>query len=88
MVVSYKTETHYEFYDQRNGWVPQIYRATGESTWERKGSEWKLVRETVFRADTQLDPKWVEEHEVWNKTATEIIRRAGQVGGCHYPDCK
>lgn len=60
MVVNYKVESHFEFKTQSFGWAPEIHKETGEATWEKKGGEWKLVRETVFRADTQFDPKWVE----------------------------
>ena len=53
MVVYWKTESHYEFNDQRGCrcWQPQIYKATGETTWERKGDQWKVVRSTTLRAD-------------------------------------
>jgi len=76
MVVHYKVESHFEFNTQTYGWAPEIYKETGEGTWEKKGGEWKLVRVTVFHADTQFDPQWVELKEQEIKDFREIVRCA------------
>jgi hypothetical protein len=80
MVVYYKTETHYEFNDQRycRCWAPQIYTATGEDTWERKGGEWKLVQSKVFRADTQVDARWAEEQKAIINNHYEAAKRVAE----------
>ena len=69
MVVYWKSDWRYEFYDKRycGCWEPHIYNATGEDTWERKDGEWKVVRTTAVRSHDQVDPKWVE-------VQTEIVR--------------
>jgi len=63
MVVHYESEMRYEFNDQRDGygWVPEIYKPTGEETWERKFGKWKLVQSTISRIEVQVDPKWQAE---------------------------
>ena len=60
MVVSYKTESHFQFNVQRNGWTPMISKATGETTWEKKGDQWKIIRRTTLRYDVQVDPQWAQ----------------------------
>jgi hypothetical protein len=61
MVVYYKTEVHYQFHHQRAGWMGMIYNESGETTWEKKGGQWKMVRNTVFRSDAQGDPVWLQQ---------------------------
>ena len=80
MVVQYKTETHYEFNDQRycRCWQPHIYRATGEDTWEKKASEWKLVRSTSFSAHDQVDPKWAAEQKAIINNHYEAAKRVAE----------
>jgi hypothetical protein len=79
MVVNWKFEAHYEYYHPRNGWVPQIYKSTGESTWERKGGQWKLVAETTFRGDAQVDPVWLEHVRRKAQDRIDAAEAAGRV---------
>lgn len=58
LVVYYKNEFHYEYHDQRQGWVPMIDTSTGLETWERKGSRWKVVMTRTLRDDLKVDPEW------------------------------
>jgi ketosteroid isomerase-like protein len=73
MVVNYKSEWHFEFLLKPNCWVPEISNGSGSDTWEKKGGQWKLVRETVFRADTQIDPNWA---------AIAAARSASRLAAC------
>jgi hypothetical protein len=73
MVVYYKSEMRYELHSQRSGWVPQIYKETGETTWERKGDQWKIVQSTTFRADAQVDPSWLEEQKKDWESAQRVV---------------
>jgi len=86
MVVYVKSEWHFEFHDQRDGWVPKIFNGTAEDTWERKGGQWKLVRGHTLRAKTQVDPKWEAEKNAMRQRAIDdardIIRCSG---GCPPP---
>lgn len=82
MVVYYKSEWSFEFHDQRYGWIPEISKETGEDTWERKGGQWKLVRETVFRVERQVDPTWAAREKQSLDDARAIINCSG---GCPYP---
>jgi len=72
MVVTYKDEWYFEFHEQRDGWVPEIYKGSGEDTWERKGGQWKMVASTTFRAERQFDPVWVELQKSAYRKAGEI----------------
>jgi ketosteroid isomerase-like protein len=73
MVVCYKNEMRFEFHDRRLGWVPEVYKATGETTWERKGDQWKMIRSTTLRADAQVDPRWLEENKKDWETTQRVI---------------
>jgi hypothetical protein len=79
MVVNWKFESHYEYYDQRNGWLPTIYKSTGESTWEKKGGQWKLVEGTTFRRDAQVDPAWLEHVRRKAQDRIDAAHAAGKV---------
>ena len=73
MVVYYKSEEHYEVCNSRDGrWQPRIFGATGETTWERKGDQWKMVRGKTLRAETRLDPSWVQDEIDDFKSAQDI----------------
>ena len=71
MVVFVKNERHYELYNQRDGWRPIVAKITEEMTWERKGTEWRLVRETAYRAVAQVDPEWQKAVDELNIKAAE-----------------
>lgn len=73
MVVNYKSEWHFEFLLKPNCWVPEISNGSGSDTWDRKGGQWKLVRETVFRGNTQIDPNWA---------AIAAARSASRLAAC------
>jgi len=69
MVVYAKSESHFEFHDKSSGWVPMISKSSGESTWERKGDQWKIVRTTYLHYDVQVDPEYVKQQmEIINNT--------------------
>jgi hypothetical protein len=72
MVVTYKDEWNFEFREQRYGWVPEIYKGSGQDTWERKGGQWKIVASTTFRAERHYDPVWVQ-------TQLDAYRKSGEI---------
>src|SRR5215471_16360585 len=72
MVVTYKDLWYFEFHEQRDGWVPEIYKGSGEDTWKRKGGQWKIVASTTFQAERQFDPVWVELQKSAYRKAGEI----------------
>jgi hypothetical protein len=82
MVVYVKSEWHFEYHDQRYGWVPKIFNGTAEDTWERKGGQWKLVQTHNLRAKMQVDPKWLELQKQSLDDARAIINCSG---GCPPP---
>jgi hypothetical protein len=88
MVVHWKGEMRYEAnYEADNvhyGWVPMISKESGEDTWERKGGQWKLVRQTIDRADKQFDPSWVKARADMEK-AREKARADIASGWAHIP---
>jgi hypothetical protein len=61
MVVDRWSEAHFEYYEQRLGWTPEIYTSSAEDTWERMGGEWKIVMSQTLRDDTRVDPDWEAE---------------------------
>jgi hypothetical protein len=81
MVVYLKSETRFEFHDQRQGWVPQISTSSAEETWERKGGQWKVVLSKTLRGDTRVDPEWLaEKARLFQRSiddARNIINNAG-----------
>ena len=81
MVVYTKSEWHFELYDQRNGWGPEIFIGKDEDTWEKKGGQWKLVRETSLHEDFPLHPKWndASREKVNACLAREASRAPGEI---------
>ena len=73
MVVYSKSEMHFEFLRKHNCWVPEIFNGSGSETWERKGDQWKIVRWTSFREDTQIDPNWA---------SIAVARSASRLAAC------
>ena len=74
MVVYWKTESNYQYFYQRN-WTPMISTGSGETTWENKGGQWKIVETTTFRWENQIDPEWLQHQAQMRIKAAEAAGR-------------
>jgi ketosteroid isomerase-like protein len=87
MIVSYKLEWHYELYNQSHDvWVPMILQSNGQKTWEKKGKEWRIVRDRTFTEDSEVDPRFLEQlnRDAWQRA----IDGRGFILKCMGPDHK
>ena len=79
MVTYNQVELRLQYQDQNAGWEPIIITSSLEETWQRKGSEWKLVASHVFRVNTTLDPQWAAMRQQQLLNSMKAVDRASSV---------